>query len=235
MQLVKAGDDILFRCFYIDTKVGKDGLTVTVDVNGPDGTSLVTAQSATEVDATNLKGVYEYLLDGADTADAGRYTAVFKTVTSSVDQQHLSDEAEVLPALTQIDDIETDVTGIDTDLTALAAVVDTIDSATSMFAAIHQEKVIYTPVGAMTEVTLGAGVLSLTRPSLARAILVQVTGGQNVRWTLDGSTPTTTHGFVLYDGAASSMIQVNGSQSHMKFLRAASGAILAYQWVHLDN
>ena len=70
-------------------KVGKSGLTVTVDVYelGDDGSvgSIVTGASATEVGSS---GVYTYLLAGASVDVNGQYIGVFKTSDGTVDQQH---------------------------------------------------------------------------------------------------------------------------------------------------
>lgn len=76
---------VKFLAFYTETKVGKTGLTVTVDVRGHDGTEIVTAGSATEIG----DGLYSYTLSSGSTANEGAYVAVFKTATSTVDQQHI--------------------------------------------------------------------------------------------------------------------------------------------------
>jgi len=79
---------LLFRCHYIASKVGKTGLTVTVDVYGPADTLIVTSGSATEIGG----GFYKYNLSASLVLTAGAYLAVFKTSDSTVDTQHLAVE-----------------------------------------------------------------------------------------------------------------------------------------------
>jgi hypothetical protein len=255
MQQIEAGSAIVFRAFFTKTKLGEAGLTVTVDVNGPSGASIVTAAATTEVDAANLLGVYEYSLSGASTATAGRYTASFKTADATVDFQHVVDEAQVVPQLAVIDDIDTMLTAMDTVLTTVDTNVDTvitnlatvdtnvddvetllgtINANVNQFNAVNQTGLRYKPVGDMVEVTLGAGVLALQRPQMARGIIIQ-TITQDVRYTIDRTNPTANHGFILYAGENPTLIQIEGTEAQMRFLRAAAGAILSYQWVYLSD
>jgi hypothetical protein len=69
---------------YVESKVGKTGLTVTVDVYRA-GTEIVTAASAVEVG----DGLYKYELASGSVTVVGEYVAVFKTATATVDQQHI--------------------------------------------------------------------------------------------------------------------------------------------------
>lgn len=71
----------LFYGFFVASKVGKTGLTPTVDVWGPGGAE-VTAANATEIG----DGLYSY--SHTDAVD-GDYTAVFKTADATVDAQHV--------------------------------------------------------------------------------------------------------------------------------------------------
>ena len=69
---------------------------------------------------------------------------------------------------------------------------------------------------------------TIIKPAGAAAILVQ-TITQNVRFTLDGSTPTTTHGFQLATGNIPITIPVPGAS--IKVIEEAATAVLQYQWV----
>ena len=85
-MLTKQGVALTFYAFYVASKVGKTGLTVTLDVfEGTTGTPIVTAGSATELG----DGLYYYTLASGSVDAAGAYVAVFKTADSSVDQQHI--------------------------------------------------------------------------------------------------------------------------------------------------
>lgn len=76
-----------FWAHYIESKVGKTGLTVTVDVYekalGSAATQIITGASATEVGG----GYYTYELASASVDANGSYMAVFKTATTTVDAQ----------------------------------------------------------------------------------------------------------------------------------------------------
>ena len=74
--------DYKFYAFFTASKTGKTGLTVTVDVRNSAGVLVVTGGSATEIGG----GLYTYT-HTTDTADD--YTAVFKTLDSTVDAQHV--------------------------------------------------------------------------------------------------------------------------------------------------
>ena len=80
---------ISFYGFFIESKVGKTGLTVTVDVwrinTAGTATEVVTGGSATEVG----DGLYRYTLAVGSVTVEGEYVCVFKTATTSVDQQHI--------------------------------------------------------------------------------------------------------------------------------------------------
>lgn len=85
MSWAKIAESIRIAAFFVESKVGKTGLTVTVDVYR-NGTEVVTGASATD----RGDGFYDYVLDGATVVtEAGTYYYVFKTSTSTVDQQHV--------------------------------------------------------------------------------------------------------------------------------------------------
>jgi hypothetical protein len=75
---------VVFYAFFVGSKVGKTGLTVTVDVYRA-GTEIVAGGNATEIG----DGIYCYTLAGASVTVEGEYVAVFKTADSTVDQQHI--------------------------------------------------------------------------------------------------------------------------------------------------
>ena len=83
-MLEQTGVALVFYAHFVETKVGKTGLTVTVDVYR-NGTEIVTAGSATEVG----DGLYKYELASGSNNAEGEYICVFKTATSTVDQQHI--------------------------------------------------------------------------------------------------------------------------------------------------
>lgn len=85
-MLTKKGVALTFYAFYVASKVGKTGLTVTVDVyEQTTGTPIVSGGSATEIGG----GLYYYTLASGSVDASGAYIAVFKTADSSVDQQHI--------------------------------------------------------------------------------------------------------------------------------------------------
>lgn len=91
MSLARKSVALTFEAHYVESKVSKTGLTVTVDVwqkiPGSSATEIVTGGSATEMG----DGLYVYELSAAaNNADRAVYTAVFKTATATVDQQELA-------------------------------------------------------------------------------------------------------------------------------------------------
>ena len=89
MSWEKLTQDITFYAFYVASKQGKTGITVTVDVwehtRTGTATEIVTGGSATEIG----DGLYKYVLSSASVDAIGEYIAVFKTADASVDAQHI--------------------------------------------------------------------------------------------------------------------------------------------------
>lgn len=83
MSAPRVGDTVRLRAFFVESKVGKAGLTVTLDYVDPSG-NVTAGESAS---AGGVNGVYYYNL-AID--EAGEWVYVFKTATTSVDQQHLA-------------------------------------------------------------------------------------------------------------------------------------------------
>ena len=77
---------IKFRAFYVASKTGKTGLTVTVDVYNPADTKIVTAGAATEIGG----GLYGYTLASGSVTTEGEYVCIFKTSDATVDAQHMA-------------------------------------------------------------------------------------------------------------------------------------------------
>lgn len=90
MPLEQISNALTFYAFFVAAKVGKTGLTVTVDVwrvdNAGAATEVVTAAAATEIG----DGVYRYILAAGSVTVEGEYIAVFKTTDASVDLQHIA-------------------------------------------------------------------------------------------------------------------------------------------------
>lgn len=81
--------DVIFYGVFVASKIGKTGLTVTVDVDRIERatgtrTALVTAGNAVE----GRNGFYLYPLSGAD-LQTYDYLTTFKTADGTVDQQHV--------------------------------------------------------------------------------------------------------------------------------------------------
>ena len=89
MPLENTGVALTFYAFYVASKQGVTGLTVTVDVwrvnTSASPTQVVTAGSATAVGG----GLYLYQLASASVTVEGEYIAIFKTTSSTPDQQEI--------------------------------------------------------------------------------------------------------------------------------------------------
>ena len=89
MPLENTGVALTFYAFYVASKQGVTGITVTVDVwrvnTSASPTQVVTAGSATAVGG----GLYLYQLASASVTVEGEYIAIFKTTSSTPDQQHI--------------------------------------------------------------------------------------------------------------------------------------------------
>lgn len=88
-MIEQIGVGVAFYAHFVASKVGKTGLTVTVDVwritEAGVATEVVSGGSATEIG----DGLYRYGLSAVSVSDAGEYVAVFKTADSTVDAQHI--------------------------------------------------------------------------------------------------------------------------------------------------
>jgi hypothetical protein len=85
-MIQQQGQALTFYAFYTASKMGKTGLTVTVDVfEGTTGTPIVSAGNASEL----ADGLYYYSLSGGSVDANACYLAVFKTADATVDTQHI--------------------------------------------------------------------------------------------------------------------------------------------------
>lgn len=82
--MYQIGDALPFDAQFKETKLGKTGLTVTVDVYR-NGTLVVSDGSSTEL----ALGWYYYVMSSSLNTVAGQYRAVFKTATTTVDDRQI--------------------------------------------------------------------------------------------------------------------------------------------------
>lgn len=86
------------------------------------------------------------------------------------------------------------------------------------------------PMGTHHAVTLGAAVFSpQDMPNGARYLSIS-SHTQNSRYTLDGSTPAATVGFLLPKDSAPVLIEM-GTGVIVNIIRESAGAVLQYQWL----
>lgn len=83
------------------------------------------------------------------------------------------------------------------------------------------------PIGSHTVNNSLSSAATLTKPAGARSLLAQALT-QNIRFTLDGTTPTASTGFQLKAGDPPVLIPVVGST--IKFIEETATAVLQYQW-----
>jgi len=83
-MIEQIGVALPYTAFYSTAGIGTTGLTVTVDVYR-NGTEIVTAGACTDAG----DGLYTYTLAAGSNTVEGVYIAVFKTATTTVDQQHI--------------------------------------------------------------------------------------------------------------------------------------------------
>lgn len=88
-MLAESGNSITFYAFYVESQVGKTGLTVTVDVYQKEKAQapslIVNNANVTEIGG----GLYYYDLASGSVTVEGEYTAIFSTADTGVDQRDL--------------------------------------------------------------------------------------------------------------------------------------------------
>lgn len=86
----------------------------------------------------------------------------------------------------------------------------------------------FNPQGAHTRNASLGSVVTLTPPTNASYLLIQALA-QNVRYTLDGTTPTASAGFQLVASDPPLLLSVRGVAS-VKVIQETTGAEVQYQW-----
>lgn len=84
-MIEQIGNALSFYAFFVASKQGKTGLTVTTDVYNPAGSLVVNGGSASAVGG----GIYKYTLASGSVTAEGEYIAIFKTADGTVDAQHI--------------------------------------------------------------------------------------------------------------------------------------------------
>lgn len=92
----------------------------------------------------------------------------------------------------------------------------------------------YTIVGSHTRNASLGSVVTLSLPSGANGILIQASA-QNVKYTLDGTNPTSTIGFTLSTSAAPVLITFPADTTVLKVIEATAGAAIDYQAVRIQG
>lgn len=90
----------------------------------------------------------------------------------------------------------------------------------------------FNPIGAHSDGATISSATTLTPPTglaVGVAKLLIQTVSQNVRYTLDGTTPTATTGFQLVAGDPPIIIPI-GANTTVKVIQEAATADLQYQW-----
>lgn len=88
-MIEQLGIALAFSAFFTENKIGKTGLTVTCDVYRTNlaGVSSLVVNGGSAVPIGG--GLYRYEMAAGLNTVEGEYHAIFKTTTSSVDQQHI--------------------------------------------------------------------------------------------------------------------------------------------------
>ena len=86
----------------------------------------------------------------------------------------------------------------------------------------------FNPLGAHSDGAVISSAQTLTPASGATKLLIQALG-QNVRLTLDGTTPTSTKGFQLVAGDPPLIVVIDAG-TVVKVIQEAATADLQYQW-----
>jgi len=87
----------------------------------------------------------------------------------------------------------------------------------------------FTPVGDHTQTNSLASATTITIPSGATKIMMQ-TQTQSVRFTLDGTAPTTTKGFIIVANAVPLIVYLNAAKNTFKVIECATTAVFDYQF-----
>lgn len=118
-MIEQIGVALPFTAFYTTLGLGTTGLTVTVDVYR-NSTEVVAAGACTD----EGDGLYTYTLDASFNTVEGVYKAVFKTATTTVDQQHLPAAWYVGKA--GVENLDAPISVVDTVVDAIKAKTDNL-------------------------------------------------------------------------------------------------------------
>lgn len=239
--------------FQDSTGTGVAGLTVTYDIDRivnnagtPTITSIVTGGSATGLG----KGYYGAPISAANNSAEGEYVILFKTVDATV-------QAKQIPSLWSvqvggIENLDLAISAIDLDVwdqpvpgafaagTAGYVLGTNLDTPVSGAVGGDEITIIadgmrFRNFGSQNEQALNGTVFELPIPNFANAVKIQAVGA-NIYFTDDGTEPSATHGWVLYDTETWRVLDLNDYRTGetLNFLRAAGGASIRYQWLRQD-
>lgn len=96
-------------------------------------------------------------------------------------------------------------------------------------AAVASDPTHYTPVGGHNSATIGATVITLSPPAGSNWVILQALT-QNIRLTLDGTTPSATVGFQIRAGDPAVRIPIT-STTVIKYIEETSGAVVQRQFI----
>lgn len=217
MGNVNLGSDVVVYFHFDNSNAAATGLSPTCEVTAPDG-AVSSDPTVTEVESTRHPGVYKATVPGASVDVEGDYLVTAKVASGATPLTKT-----VMFRATDsntLDDVAADVAAIEASLVTWPRALDHVRH--------------YTPVGAHTQATIGSSVTTLSVPRQANAVLVRATGSYDIRFTIDGTTPTTSLGFVLLNDAPEALFIPVGRNSQLKFIRdEGSDATLEYQFVRV--
>lgn len=90
----------------------------------------------------------------------------------------------------------------------------------------------FAPVGVHTQTAALANATAISVPDGANALLVQATG-RDIRFTIDGSTPTATKGFLILAGGSPTLLMAPSDDCVFTFIETGATATLEYQGVRV--
>lgn len=94
---------------------------------------------------------------------------------------------------------------------------------------ILEQWVTITPIGDHDSVDDLSTAVAMTPPEGGTQLLIQAIA-QNIRYTLDGTTPTASIGFVMFADAEPVIIRV-GAGGSITLIEETAGATAQYQWL----
>lgn len=116
---------ITFSAMFVASKVGKTGLSPTVEVYNPAGAQIV-APTTVGVSELGATGLYQYTLGSGFVTTEGPFTAIFKTADGTVDLQHVPTQV-IADAQLPSSGVYATATDVANAQVAILAEVDAID------------------------------------------------------------------------------------------------------------